>query len=37
MSGILIGSEALQSGLLTRHQLSRSRRLLPDVYAPPGR
>jgi hypothetical protein len=34
MSGILIGSEALQSGVLTRHQLSRYRRLLPDVYAP---
>lgn len=34
MTEIVIGSEALESGALTRHQLSRYRRLLPDVYAP---
>jgi hypothetical protein len=36
MSEIVIGSDALRSGALTRHQLSRYRRLLPDVYAPRG-
>ena len=34
MSKVVIGSEALGSGTLTRYQLSRCRRLLPDVYAP---
>lgn len=34
MSHILIGSEALERGTLTRYQLSRHCRLLPDVYAP---
>lgn len=36
MSKVIIGSEALESGTLTRHQLSRCQRLLPDVYAPRG-
>ncbi|MFM9034668.1 MAG: hypothetical protein ACKOQ4_10340 [Mycobacterium sp.] len=36
MSDVVIGSEALQRGALTRYQLSRCRRLLPDVYAPRG-
>lgn len=36
MDQVIIGSEALARGLLTRHQLSRHRRLLPDVYAPGG-
>ena len=36
MDQVIIGSEALARGLLTRHQLSRCRRLLPDVYAPGG-
>ncbi len=34
MNEVLIGSEALASGAVTRYQLSRYRRLLPDVYAP---
>ena len=38
MRDIVIGSEALQSGLLTRYQLQRyHRRLLPDVYMPKDR
>lgn len=35
MRGIVIGSEARNAGSLTRHQLERGRRILPDVYAPP--
>lgn len=34
MNEVFIGSEALASGAVTRYQLSRYRRLLPDVYAP---
>ncbi len=34
MHGLVIGSEALKAGLLTRHQLQQRRRVLPDVYAP---
>lgn len=36
MREIVVGSEALRSGLLTRGQLSRQLRVLPDVYAPRG-
>ncbi len=35
MRGVVIGSEALKSGALTRYQLKRHHlRVLPDVYAP---
>lgn len=34
---VLIGSEALSAGMVTRHQLrSRYRRMFPDVYGPPN-
>ncbi|KRE25670.1 hypothetical protein ASG82_19270 [Mycobacterium sp. Soil538] len=35
MEGVFLGTEALASGALTRHQLrTRYRRVLPDVYVP---
>lgn len=35
MAGVFLGSEALASGALTRHELRTFyRRVLPDVYAP---
>ncbi|MGN7780826.1 hypothetical protein ACTJJE_15045 [Mycolicibacterium sp. 22603] len=36
MGGVVIGSEALAAGLVTRHQLrTRYRRILPNIYGPP--
>lgn len=36
MGRLVIGSEALRSGALTRHQLQQHLRVLPDVYAERG-
>lgn len=36
MGRLVIGSEALRSGALTRHQLQQRLRVLPDVYAERG-